>query len=166
MMDTRTQRLFNRLERIRDVETGQVRVQSGKLVVYVEDVSGLERNERTQALQVRDREGLVRDRNGLHRRWEITNVKTADYCANPGELVLVDPSSGTFSIMLPALPVVGDGAIIALKNVTSAGTAVSVTPETGDTIDGSSSAAISGARAAHMYVADVDRRDWLILSAG
>lgn len=67
--------------------------------------------------------------------YSITAVKTATYTAAIGELVRVDPSGGAFAVNLPTA-VNNDNLGITIKNVANDATAVTITPDGSETVDG------------------------------
>ena len=63
----------------------------------------------------------------------VTGAKTANYTASAGEYVIVNPTSGGFTVTLPATA--GSGAWVSLKNIGTNSNAVLVVPNSGDTIE-------------------------------
>lgn len=82
-----------------------------------------------------------------------TAVKTGAYTAVNGELVLCDPSGGTFAVTLPAA-VPGELPII-IKNNTTSTTAITVTRAGSDTIDGATTLSMTTSRQSVMLVPGV-----------
>jgi hypothetical protein len=64
-----------------------------------------------------------------------TAVKTSNYIAAIGELVLVDPSAGAFTVTLPTLVGVKD-ALVGVKHVSNSANLVTVDGNASETIDG------------------------------
>lgn len=90
-----------------------------------------------------------------------TTVKTAAYSAQPGEIVLCDPTGGVFTINLPKASLVGAGAVIVVKVQSDSNNGVTLTPNAADTVDGVGGAtAILYARGAIKVVSD-GVSDWM-----
>lgn len=82
-----------------------------------------------------------------------TTVQTANYTAAAGALVLVDPTGGAFAVTLPAASA-NSGKRIAVKNVGTSTTAVTVTRAGSDTIDGATTSAMTTSRGRLILISD------------
>ncbi len=79
---------------------------------------------------------------GVASRLAVTSVKTGNYTAHDGELVLYNPSGGTFILKAPSSPAAND--FFGIKNNTNS--VVSITLDgNGKDLDGSSSIALAAA---------------------
>lgn len=86
-----------------------------------------------------------------------TAVKTANYTASAGDLVLADPTAAGFTVTLPASPLVGE--MVGVKKIDDGVNAVTVLA-TGTTIDGDADALLLGPGSAGMFV--YDGTEWRI----
>ena len=78
-------------------------------------------------------------------RWTTnTAIKTANYTAVGGDVVLCDPSGGTFTVTIPLAS--GTDRMIVIKNVTDSTTAITLARTSSDTIDGATSVTMNLAR--------------------
>jgi len=94
--------------------------------------------------------------------WNVTAVKTSAYNAIIGDLVLVDPTGGAFTVTLPtAVGVVGRS--IRIFNNTASTTAVTVATTSSQTINGSSSATMNTAHAGKEFTSD--GANWVMVEA-
>jgi hypothetical protein len=84
-------------------------------------------------------------------RYTPTSTKTMDYTAALGELVLCNPTSGGFNVVLPPSP--ADGSEIIVKNHSDSANPITILPYGQDEIDSASSADIITARASVHLVA-------------
>jgi hypothetical protein len=82
-----------------------------------------------------------------------TTVQTANYTADAGALVLVDPTGGAFAVTLPAASA-NSGKRIAVKNIGTSTTAVTVTRAGSDTIDGATTSAMTTSRGRLLLISD------------
>jgi hypothetical protein len=88
------------------------------------------------------------------------DIITASYNASVGELVRCDPTGGAFPVTLPQNAAPGDS--ITVKNQSNSTTAINVTPQAPDTLDGGAiPIAIAAARGAMLLVSD-GQGDWMI----
>jgi hypothetical protein len=94
--------------------------------------------------------------------WNVTAVKTSAYTAVIGDLVLVDPTGGAFTVTLPtAVGVVGQS--IRVFNNTASTTAVTVATTSSQTINGSSTASMTTAHAGKEFTSD--GANWVMVEA-
>lgn len=85
--------------------------------------------------------------------WTVTAVQTAAYAASPGEMVLCDPSGGTFDVNMPsALGISGRQVLI--KNVTADTSGIGVVPDGSETIDGGAGLSITSAYGSARLISD------------
>ena len=92
----------------------------------------------------------------------VTDIKTAAYTAQVGDLVRCDPSGGPFAVTLP--PADGERLQqVAVKNVTSDTTTITVTPAGSDTIDGEATWEISSDGGALVVLSAPGMTDWMVL---
>jgi len=85
----------------------------------------------------------------------VTASKTSAYSAAAGDFVQCDPSSGGFTVTLPAVAVANRGQAIIVKNTTSSANTITIAKSGSDTIDGSAtSATIAKAYGTKMFVSD------------
>ena len=82
--------------------------------------------------------------------WNTTS-QTSNYTASDGDIVLVDASSGAVTITLPSP---SEGAKVRVKKIDASTNTVTVSPSATETIDGSSSHAISKQYETYEYVSD------------
>lgn len=87
-------------------------------------------------------------------RFNITTTKTANFTAAAFDLVQCDPSGGAFTVTLPEAASVLPGTPIAVKNVTTSTTAITIENSASDTIDGSASATMSTSKAITHWISD------------
>jgi hypothetical protein len=98
------------------------------------------------------------------RPWNFTAIKTANYTTMVGEVVLCDPSGGTFAVTLPAIPTTNTmrDIDIIIANVTNS-TTITLTPDGSDTIAGAASATITTARGVVRLLGRPGGTDWLVI---
>ncbi len=94
-------------------------------------------------------------------RMKPTEVQDEAYTAVPWDYVLCDPSGGAFAVTLPKASE-NPNAEIGVKNVTSSTNEITITPATGETIDGSSTQIIASAYTSITMLALTDRAEWAI----
>lgn len=95
--------------------------------------------------------------------FSVTTLKTTTYTAAIDEFVQVDPTGGAFAVTLPAVASGNKGHRVAVKNVTTSTTAVTVTAAGSDTIDGAATSVISSSKGKVQVVSD-GTSNWMILN--
>jgi len=84
---------------------------------------------------------------------------TANYTANPYELVLVDASGGSVTITLPS---VANGVTVIVKKIDTSTNTVTIAPPSGKYVENSSSIELASFGEAVILVADRDGNWWII----
>lgn len=84
----------------------------------------------------------------------VTPVKFANYTATIGQMVRCDPTAGGFNIVLPTAAG-NSGNLVSIKNVSPSTNSLTVVPQAGETIDGSST-----------YVMDLGYESITLMSTG
>lgn len=88
-----------------------------------------------------------------------TAVKTSAYTARVWDLVLVNPSGGTFTVTLPSRAKSGDE--VWVNKINNSANNVTIAPATGDTIDEFSTVGLgTGTFVSVIFVYDASRRNW------
>lgn len=88
-------------------------------------------------------------------------TKTGAYNALKNELVLCNPTGGTFAVTLPAAT--GHRCYVTIKNVSASATAITISPTGGDTVDGAASGSITAGRGSRTYVSN-GTSDWMLVA--
>jgi len=107
-------------------------------------------------------------RNSLERlnysqpEWWVTDVQTAAFTAEVGQLVRCDPSGGAFTVTFPKIFPSNKGRMIAVKNTTTSANQITIAAATGDTVETGSNIAVGYGK--QVWVSDGDS-SWMILSA-
>jgi hypothetical protein len=94
--------------------------------------------------------------------WNVTAVKTSAYTAVIGDLVLVDPTGGAFTVTLPTAVGVS-GRSIRIFNNTASTTAVTVATTSSQTINGGATATMNTAHAGKDFTSD--GANWVMVEA-
>lgn len=95
--------------------------------------------------------------------------KSANYTVvlgDAGALIRVTTTSGAITLTLPEISTVSDGFKIAVVKWTGDGNGVSVVRSGSDTINGTTSAAISSQYSSSTFVADFETNQWFVSSSG
>lgn len=93
---------------------------------------------------------------------KLNTVFTANATLAIGDVIArVDPSGGDFTITLPAASG-SSGQVVVIKNTTSSGNLITVSPAGGDTINGQASATLTGALFCWQIVSD-GTSNWMVV---
>jgi hypothetical protein len=95
--------------------------------------------------------------------FNVTAIQTTSYSAAYNDLVRVDPTSGAFTVTLPAASLAAGGTV-AVKGVAGSANAVTVAPSGTDAIDGRASLQLYG-RDSLELVSD-GASNWMVIDAG
>ncbi len=90
----------------------------------------------------------------------VTSIKVANYTAVASDLVRGNPTGGTWVLTLPSGAAKDD--TVWLKNVSDSETAITVTPPSGQTIDGQATFTADTPRGSWRFVFD-GTSDWMVI---
>lgn len=91
----------------------------------------------------------------------VVREVTAAYTAEPGEMVICDPTSGAFAVTLPAVTDGFERMEINVKHDSDSGNDITLTPNGSETIDGAATQTI-GARECLTVIAIPSEARWVI----